>query len=241
MGGSKHLTVGVLGGLGPEATLDYFRKVLEQTPAEKDQDHVRLLIDNNPALPNRNEAIAGTGPSPGPALAVMAAGLSKAGADFLVLPCNTAHAFEAEIRSAAKDIPFVSMIEETVKAAVIRVPNIKVIGLLAATGCLESRLYSESFGRQNVQTTALSESSQAVFMELLFRIKGGDKNNDITTAMQKFASELVEAGAEAVVSGCTEVPLVLGPENLRVPLINSTDALVDATVQYALGLRPLVD
>ena len=240
MRGSERLTVGVLGGLGPEATIDYFRKVLEQTPAEKDQDHIRLLIDNNPAIPNRNEAVTGTGPSPGPPLALMAAGLAKAGADFLVMPCNTAHAFEIEIRKATH-IPFISMIEETVQATVTRHPKIKTIGLLAATGCLASNLYSEAFRKHKILTTALNESSQTVFMRLLYQIKSGNKNSDVIAAMQNFGAELVKAGAEAVVSGCTEVPLVLNPEHLTVPLINSTDALVSATVQYALGLRPLPD
>ncbi|MEJ2289679.1 MAG: aspartate/glutamate racemase family protein, partial [Deinococcales bacterium] len=87
-GGQRRLTVGVLGGLGPEATLDFFAKVLARTPARTDQDHLHLLIDNDPGVPNRNDAVAGRGPSPGPRLATMARRLEAAGADFLVMVCN---------------------------------------------------------------------------------------------------------------------------------------------------------
>src|SRR5262245_16312339 len=102
-----HKTIGVIGGMGPAATADLFAKLLAATPAERDQDHLRVLIDNNPHLPDRNAAIAGRGPSPGPHLAESARGLERAGADFLIMACNTAHAFVADIE-AAISIPLLS-------------------------------------------------------------------------------------------------------------------------------------
>src|SRR5262245_56844098 len=103
-------TIGVIGGMGPAATLAFFGKLLEATHAERDQDHLRVLIDNNPRVPDRNAAIAGRGPSPGPQLAESARGLELAGADFLVIACNTAHAFASEIEAAVA-IPLMSMID----------------------------------------------------------------------------------------------------------------------------------
>src|SRR5690348_7801651 len=108
---SASLVIGVLGGMGPRATVDFYSKLIAATPAECEQDHLRVHIDSNPQIPDRSEALAGRGESPGTVLAAMAAGLERAGADFLVMPCNTAHAFEPEIR-AAVNVPFVSMIDE---------------------------------------------------------------------------------------------------------------------------------
>src|SRR5690606_12590051 len=108
------LVVGVLGGLGPEATHDFLGKVLASTGARADQEHLHILIDCNPKVPNRNEAIAARGPSAGPALAAMARRLEAAGADFLVMPCNTASYYQREIEAAAP-IPFVGIVPETCK------------------------------------------------------------------------------------------------------------------------------
>ncbi|MEZ4608353.1 MAG: amino acid racemase [Deinococcales bacterium] len=105
---------GVIGGLGPEATLDFFAKLLEKTAAKSDQEHLHVIINNNPHVPNRNEAIAGRGPSPGPALAANALALKAAGADFLVMVCNAAHAFQADIEAVC-DLPLLSIIEVAVK------------------------------------------------------------------------------------------------------------------------------
>lgn len=231
MTGSSVRTVGVLGGLGPAATLDFFAKVLGATEAERDQDHLRLLIDCNPVVPCRHAAIAGGGPSPGPELAAMAVGLERAGADFLVMVCNTAHAWEDEIRAATR-VPFVSLIEETV-AAVRRVaPDLRAVGLLAADGCREAGLYERAFTAEGVR---LIEPERAPFMALIGRIKAGDTGPEVRAGMRALAAGLAEAGAEVVVAGCTEVPLVLGADDLPAPLINSTDVLVERTVAYARG------
>lgn len=96
----RSLTVGVLGGMGPEATVDFMARVLAATPASVDQQHIRMLVDHNPCIPDRHAAIAGTGPDIGPGLAAMAQGLEAAGADFLVMVCNTAHAYNDAIRDA---------------------------------------------------------------------------------------------------------------------------------------------
>src|SRR5210317_2431954 len=109
------LTAGVLGGMGPDATVDFMAKVIAATSAETDQDHARMLVDHNPKVPNRQAALLGNGEDPGPVLAAMAKGLQEAGADFLVMPCNTAHVFEQSIISAV-DIPLVSIITETIAA-----------------------------------------------------------------------------------------------------------------------------
>lgn len=229
-------TVGIIGGLGPEATLDFFAKVLGKTEAESDQEHLHLLIDNNPKIPNRNEAVAGTGPSPGPALAASARGLERAGADFLVMVCNAAHAFQRDIVEAV-EIPFVSIVEETVAATLIRLPGVKSVGVLASSGCLDAKLYQTAFAGRSVAALVPTGHDRDTFMRLLYRVKAGDK--EVGEDMLELARGLITQGAEAIVAGCTEVPLVLFARDLEVPLINSTDVLVDSTIAYATEARTL--
>ncbi len=224
--------VGVLGGLGPEATLDFYARVLALTPAARDQDHLHLIIDSNPAVPNRNEAVAGTGPSPGPLLSEMAAGLERAGADFLVMVCNAAHAYQRDIE-AAVSIPFVSLIEETCEAALRAVPNVKKVGVLGSSGCLGAGLYQIAFAERGVTAIVPENAERDTFMRTLYRIKAGDKGADVRETMRALAESLIDRGAQAVVAGCTEVPLVLSGDALACPLIDSTAVLAERTVFYA--------
>jgi len=236
-------TVGVLGGLGPGATLDFFAKVIARTPAERDQDHLHLIIDNDPGVPNRNDAVAGRGPSPAPELAAMARRLETAGAEVLVMVCNAAHAFQDAIVDAV-DVPFVSIIDTTVDATLTRVAAARRVGVLAAEGALDAGLYQRAFGRRAVGALVPEGDDRARFMDLMYAIKRGDKGDAVARGMLRLARGLREAGAEALVAGCTEVPLVLTEDALRaagvaLPLVASTDALVEATVAIALGERPL--
>ena len=226
------LVVGVLGGLGPEATLDFYAKVLELTPAQRDQEHLHLLIDSNPGVPNRNDAVAGTGPSPGPALAAMAARLEHAGADFLVMVCNAAHAFQAEIK-AAVSVPFISLIEETCAATLQAVPGLTTVGVLGSSGCLDTGLYQTAFAERGVTPLVLEGDERDIFMTLLYRIKAGDKSSEVCRVMRALTDSLVARGAQVIVAGCTEVPLVLTADALPCPLVNSTDVLAQRTVFYA--------
>jgi len=223
-------TIGIIGGMGPAATADLFSKLLAATPAERDQDHFRVLIDNNPRLPDRNAAIAGRGPSPGPELGEGARGLERAGADFLIMACNTAHAFASDIE-AAVSIPLISMIEATADAAIIGQPS--RVGVLAADGCRRALLYQRAFAQRGVEALFLDEEAQQDFMHLIYRIKAGDTGDATSRAMERLAGNLTARGAQAVVAACTEVPLVLDADALATPVINSTSALVARAVAFA--------
>lgn len=227
--------VGVIGGMGPAATVHFMSRVLDLTPAESDQDHLRLIVDNNGAVLNRNAAVGGTGPSPAPVLVSMARGLGRAGAEMLVMPCNTAHAFAGAIR-AASDLPFIDLIEATSDEAVSH--NASRAGVLAADGCLQAGLYQHALAHRHVAPILLEPRSQLRFMALLSAIKAGDRGPDVRAGMKALADELVAAGAQALVAGCTEVPLVLGPEDVTVPLTDSLDALARATIAAATRASP---
>lgn len=222
--------IGIIGGMGPAATVDLFAKLVAATGAERDQDHLRILIDNNPRVPDRNAAIAGRGPSPGPQLAASARGLQDAGADLLVIACNTAHAFQSEIE-AAVTIPLLSMIDATADAATDN--GARRVGVLAADGCRRAKLYHTAFEQRGVDALFLHDEAQIEFMQLIFRVKAGDIGDDVRRRMEAMAISLNARGAQAIVAACTEVPLVLSPDTLAVPVINSTDALVTRAIAYA--------
>jgi aspartate racemase len=232
------LTVGVLGGMGPAATVDFMAKVLTSSQGRRDQDGVRLIVDNNPGVPDRNAAVAGTGPSPAPVLAGMAQGLERAGAQFLVMVCNAAHAFEAEVRQATT-LPFVSIVEETCAEVLRGQRDVRRVGVLAAAGALDARLYETAFARHGVEVLVPTGDARQQFMRLLYRIKAGDLGPEVRARMKACADELALRGAESIVAGCTEVPLVLSRHELAMPLVNSTDVLAKRTVAYARGNKRL--
>ena len=230
----KRPTIGVLGGMGPAATTQFIARVQALTPAKCDQDHLRLIIDCNPHVPDRNAASAGGGPSPQAVLADMARNLQTAGAELLVMPCNAAHAYARDI-AAAVTIPFLNLIDAVADAARAEAPT--AVGLLAADGCLEAGLYQQAFARRGVEVILTNAVQQAEFMALLYRIKAGDLGASTRRTMGELAEDLVARGAEVIVAGCTEVPLALAPADLAVPLADSIEILARRTVETALGTR----
>lgn len=233
---TRPLVVGVLGGMGPAATIDFMVEVLRLTGAEHEQDNLRLIVDSNPTLPNRHSAIRGEGASPGPGLAEMAQGLERAGAELLVMPCNTAHAFQAEIE-AATPLPFLSMVEAVMAVVVREHPDARRIGLLAADGCLDAGLYQAALAQAGREALVPDADAQRRLMDLIFRIKRGETGSEVRAAVAGLAQGLVDAGAEVLIAGCTEVPLVMRPGDTCVPLINSTEVLARATIERAFQPR----
>lgn len=218
--------------MGPAATIDFLHKLVAATPANADQDHIRLLIDHNPTLPNRHDAIAGRAPSLGPALAAMAQGLERSGAELLVMVCNTAHAYTDEIRAAVA-IPFVSIVEVSVAAAVAA--GKQRVGLMAAEGCLQSGVYQRALIAAGLEPVLWSDAELARFMALVYRIKSGDTGPESQSEMQALATAQLFAGAELLLAGCTEIPLVLAPDTLATQTLYSTDLLVEHTIELARG------
>ncbi len=223
-------TVGVIGGMGPAATVHFMGRVLALTPASADQDHVRLIVDSNGAVPDRNAAIRGEGASPAPVLAAMARGLERAGAELLVMPCNTAHAFAGAVRGATP-LPFLHLVDLACDEALAS--GATQIGVLAADGCRQAGLYQRGLAARGAQARLCDDDDQRRFMALLYRIKAGDAGEAVRAGMLALARGLIDRGAETLVAGCTEVPLALKPGDLVVPLIDSLDALARATIAAA--------
>lgn len=228
------LTAGVLGGMGPDATVDFMAKVIAATSAETDQDHARMLVDHNPKVPNRQTALLGDGEDPGPALAAMARGLQDAGADFLVIPCNTAHAFADAIRGAVS-IPLISIIDVTVDAC----RDKGAVGVLATDGCLQTNIYQDALEKAEIECVLPDTDETAELMRLISAIKAGDRSETVASGMRNVGNALVGRGARAIIAGCTEIPLVLTDDLLDVPLVSSTDVLAELTAAIAAGKHPI--
>ncbi|MET0337543.1 MAG: amino acid racemase [Caulobacter sp.] len=211
--------LGVLGGMGPAATVDFLAKLQAATPAVRDQDHVRVLMDMNPHIPDRN-----TGGEAGPVLGDMAARLRDAGAEVLAMPCNTAHAFADHIK--ASGLPFIDMIETAGEAA--RTANAERPGVLGTPAGIA--LYRQRLTDMGLQPVVLGDEAQAAFMGLIYRIKAGDLS--VRGEMAVLAGRLLDDGADAVIAGCTEVPLVLRDADVTAPLIDATEALARRCVAF---------
>ncbi|MGI6128731.1 MAG: aspartate/glutamate racemase family protein [bacterium] len=204
--GKKKEILGIVGGMGPAATIQFMNLVVGLTPAKSDQDHIRMLVDMNPAIPDRTACILGQGPSPVPELVKSAQLIEQAGATFLVFPCNTAHYFVPQVESQI-GIPILNMIEQT--AAYIKAQGIKKIVLLATDGTLQSRIYQKALTNQGLSCLVPLGDVQQAVMKTIYDIKAGCS---IDTAKQSFAPAISWSkaqGAEAVIAGCTELSLIM--------------------------------
>ncbi|HNP66048.1 MAG TPA: amino acid racemase, partial [Woeseiaceae bacterium] len=222
------------GGMGPAATVDFMTRVMAETPAETDQQHLCMIVDHNPRIPSRQLAMRGLGESPGPTLAAMARRLEIAGADLLVMPCNLAHAWQGDI-VAASSVPFISIIDVSVESALARSGDDSAIGLMTTPGCFIAGLYQQAFvdsGRPLILQTA---DELATTMALVKQIKSGDLSDDVVTGMREQANQLIARGAKVLLAACTEFPLVLDDSMFDVAFVSSTDELARKTVAVALA------
>jgi len=236
--GDNTKTIGVLGGMGPLATADFFQKLIQATPAKADQDHLRVLIFSNPHIPDRTAAIRGEGPSPLPALIASAARLTRAGADFLTIPCVTAHAYFDELQQAVCT-PILHLIGETVAWLARARPTMRRFGLLATTGTLQCQLFESQFGPHGLTVIAPEPSIQtSQVMEAIYAVKHGVALETPRQLIRDAAIHLQRLGAEAVVAGCTEVPLLLKDGDVAIPVIDPTTILAHAAVRRALDRTP---
>jgi aspartate racemase len=228
--------VGIIGGMGPQATVDLMNKVISMTPADEEADHVHMIVDCNPTVPSRTRALLEGGKSPGPELALMARRLAAAGAELLAMPCNTAHAFLADIR-AATDRPVLDMIDLAVDEVSAFGGTSKKVGLLATRGTRDSRLYHERIERRGWTVLDLDESEQ----QRLDVLTKDAKTRPIGTVERAAMAEIIEGlevrGADVVVAGCTEVPLLL-PEASPVTVIDPTLVLAREIVARCKGAVP---
>jgi aspartate racemase len=221
-----HPVVGIIGGMGPEATVDLMRRVIAKTPASDDQDHVHLIVESNPKIPSRiAHLIDGTGTDPTPELIRIAVNLQRAGADALAIPCNTAHAYVHSIRRAVS-IPLIDMVELTVDqiAASRRVAR---VGLLASSAVLATELYAKAFANHGI--AVIHPERQDEVMVLIKAVKRGNTGSDVQAALGRLALDLA-GRADALLIGCSELSVISG--GITAPFIDSLDVQAQAIVDF---------
>ena len=224
--------IGILGGMGPEATLDLFYKIIKLSPAKKDQDHCRIIIDNNPKIPDRTNAILGTGKDPLPELIMTAQNLEKAGADFIIMPCNTAHYFISGIQQNV-NIPILNMIEESANYVKNIFPSFKKVGLFASKGTYKTKLYNSFFNAKNIDILIPTPPEQEKIMDLIYMFKSGVFSKEMKSQIIKISEEQIKKGIQAIITGCTEIPLILKSEDVKIPVIDPTNILAKRAVEEA--------
>jgi len=226
---SREQVVGILGGMGPEATVDLMQRIIRLTPATDDIDHIRCLVDNNPKVPSRIKAIIeGTGENPGPCLAQMAMGLESWGADFLVIACNTAHAYYDVIRDAV-NIPVIHLIDLVVTHVQRTLPGIRRVGVLASIAVQMTGLYATRFQSAGIEVVYPEPVYQEELFQLIRRIKTGDTGEAVGSRYLSICSHIKSLGAETAVVACTELS-ILEPVNPPLGLIDAAELLAGEIV-----------
>lgn len=226
MSPEKLRTIGVLGGMGPEAGAYFIGRIVAACAARRDQDHPPVVLFSLPQVPDRTPAILGGGPSPVPAILRGLRVLEKAGADFAVIPCVSAHFFLPRI-APRSPLPLISLIDASLAAARKTRPAPRKIGLVATTGTVRSEIVARAFEAAGIEVIVPGARDQGRVMGAIYGKKGvkaGVTDGPPREAILAVARELVRLGAGAILAGCTEVPLVLRPGDLRVPLIDPLEA-----------------
>ena len=198
--------LGILGGLGPLATVYFMDMIVKMTEAKKDQDHISMIVLNHAAIPDRTEYILdATKPNPLPMMIEDAKKLQAAGSDYVVMPCNTAHFFYEQIQNNL-DIPMLNIIEETVRYAKEK-KNVKKLGILATKGTVSAGSYQRMCEKYDIEWSVPSLYNEQSLMNIIYnQVKAGKEIN--ITEFLKIVEEMKADGCDAVTLGCTELSVI---------------------------------
>lgn len=222
-------TIGILGGMGPMATCDLMKKIIDHTDAACDQEHLRICVDSNTNIPDRTAAILGQGEDPRPEMIKSAIGLQAMGADVLIVSCNTAHYFLEDVERFV-DIPILHMPRETAKT--LRRQGVRSAVLLATNGTVQCGLYDRELKKQGITCIHPNAEDQQLVMSLIYDyVKAGKPyphREKIRAMQERFAKQ----GAEIMILGCTELPIAFAQWDTILPTIDPTDVLAQSAILY---------
>ena len=223
--------VGILGGMGPEATILLQRKLLDVIPAQDDCDHIPLLIDMNPQVPSRiAHLIDGSGDNPGPTMAAMARRLEIAGAKSLAMPCNTAHHYAPAIVDAV-DIPLLNMIEIAATYAERALGPAGRVGMIASPAMRQTRLFEIALEARGL--SVLWPKDDAAMLSAIRAIKKGRPDMSVRATVLSASSELLDAGADMQFIACSEFSLVADSAAPDARVVDTLDLLVAEIVAFS--------
>jgi aspartate racemase len=222
--------LGIIGGMGPLATADLFYKIIAHTDAGCDEEHIHIVIDNNPHVPDRTKAVLEGSDAPFPFIRDAAKRLEAMGADILLLPCNTSHVYYERLCESVS-IPIINMIEETAKY--LSETGTRKAGLLATTGALRARLYENALSKFGIEAVLPSASGQAEVMSVIYNgIKAGAQSYD-TSALCAELERMTLEGAGCFILGCTELPVAFEKYGIAFPYIDPSLILAKAAITRA--------
>lgn len=226
----KEKTLGILGGVGPLATAYFMEMIIKMTDADRDQDHISMIVTNHPSIPDRTDYIFDKSkPNPLPVMIEDAKKLENAGSDYIVIPCNTAHFFYDEIQKCVK-IPVLNIIEETVKYAKNTFKDTKQIGILGTKGTLASGSYRKVCEKYNIKYAQPDENAQNELMEIIYgQIKAGKKPD--FEGFMRIVEGMKNDGCDAVILGCTELSVIKHDFDInRKDIIDSMEVLAKSAI-----------
>ena len=222
--------IGILGGMGPAATADMFQKFIQLTPAHCDQEHIPLVISSIPDIPDRSTSILHEGESPLPAMEEYMHGLERAGAKCIIIACNTAHYWYNDLKKKC-NVDMLNIIDSTISEILSTGKN--KVGILATDATLSTQLYQKTLEKCGITCLIPEKSSQKQVMESIYLYKSGEiEKSEELMLIQR--DELINRGAEIIILGCTEVPLILEKAMKENPSLyeDSTAALVRAAINW---------
>ncbi|OCH43969.1 aspartate/glutamate racemase family protein [Aliivibrio fischeri] len=223
--------LGILGGMGPLATVEFMLKIISQTPAHNDQEHIPMVVSSVPQIPDRTAFIMGHGQDPYPELKHSFEQLEQSGAECIVIPCNTAHYWYPQL-SATSHVHTISIIDSVVQEAQTR--RYKTVGLLATTATMKARMYQQKLNQYHIEVIETDDTQQRDVMQGIYEVKAGNVERGKALMLPVFESMLAQ-GAEAVILGCTEIPVALAEQNLKQPqqCLDSLEILAKCCVDWS--------
>jgi aspartate racemase len=223
--------IGIIGGMGPEASASFFMRIVKATQVKKDQDHYRVIIDSNPKIPDRTEAILGIGDSPVNAMVETAQNLERAGVNVGCITCMTAHYFIDDLQRNVS-YPILNAFIETRKYIFDNYPEVNNIGILATSGTVKTGLFEKYLDEVKIIYPE-PETQTGKVMEAIYGhdgIKSGNLEGRPLQLLKEAANELIEKGAELLILGCTEIELVLKQCHVSKPLVDPMEVMANVLV-----------
>lgn len=224
--------VGILGGMGPLATIDIFSKIVKATPAKKDWEHLRIIIDNNPKIPSRTRAVILGEESPLSAMIETARNLERAGANFIILPCNSAHFYFNDLQSAV-NVPILNIIEITANFLAQNPNNFKTVGVLGGLVTIDKRLYETPLKNHDITMIVPDEENQKIVSSVIEGIKIGKSEDSLVKDIAAVSKTLAVKGAQCVILACTELSILLDGKSIGIPMIDANVLLAEEAVKMA--------
>lgn len=214
--------IGIIGGMGPLATADLYKKMIDLTPATCDQEHLHIIIDSYAQIEDRTKFIMGEGANPLPKLVESAKRLKQVGCEALLMPCNTAHFFANDIEEQA-DVKILHIAKAAVAAIRKQYPNAKDIAVIATSGTKKARVYDTILDEYELNSVEFSTQRQQGLMDCIYKGVKAGKTQEFVPIFNKIISEIK---ADVYIAACTEIPMFL-------PFLDKDYNFIDATLELA--------